>query len=347
MELQLPRYILIGKNVLPEILEICSDFENPILITDENVRNIFGDKIKKILNRKYKNIDEFIVKNSDLENLSKLEQTITNKKIDLGIAFGGGVVIDTTKKACSNKKIPYISVPTTASNDAICSNRAVIKKGEVPYSTEATAPYAVIADISIIANSPPRLIRAGVGDMIAKMSAISDYLLAGKIKGEKVNEYAISIASKALDTVIKNIDEINKGSEKGIEKLVEALIFSGIAMNIDGSSRPASGSEHEFSHSLDLICAEAGKQPALHGEQCALGTIISLYLHGKDWRKAKRLMKKVGLPTTAKELGYDKETILEALLKSKEMRPERYTIVKHKKIDRKTALKAIEATGIA
>ena len=345
-EITFPRYIVIGKDVLPSVLDICSDFKNPTIVIDENIRKIFGDKLKSVLSQRYKNIEEFIVTSSDMDNVNKLKEILNEKKIDVGIAFGGGVVIDVTKKACSDNNIPYISIPTSASHDGICSDRAVIKLGEVPYSTKASAPYAVISDISIVKNSPPRLIKSGIGDIIAKISSLSDYRLAEKVKGEKVNEYAFSLASKSLENVIKNLDEIIKGSDEGISILLESLIFSGISMIIDGSSRPASGAEHEFSHALDQICAESNRKPALHGEQCAFGTIITTYLQSGDWRKVKRILKKVGLPTKAEELGYDKETILEALLRSKQMRPERYTIVKHKDINRKTALKVLKETGV-
>ena len=56
------------------------------------------------------------------------------------------------------------------------------------------------------------------------------------------------------------------------------MISSGMAISIAGNSRPASGSEHKFSHALDMIAPK----PALHGEQCGVGTIMMMYLHGGD-----------------------------------------------------------------
>jgi len=124
--------------------------------------------------------------------------------------------------------------------------------------------------------------------------------------------------------------------------VVEALISSGVAIGIAGSSRPCSGAEHLFSHALDIICPT----PALHGEQCGVGTIIMAYLHKADWRKIKEALKAVGAPTTAKELGIEEKYIIEALTIAHTLRG-RYTIL-HKLggLDKKEAESVARATGV-
>jgi glycerol-1-phosphate dehydrogenase [NAD(P)+] len=94
-------------------------------------------------------------------------------------------------------------------------------------------------------------------------------------------------------------------------------------MSIAGSSRPASGGEHKFSHALDKLAP--GK--ALHGESCGIGTIISMYLHGGDWRGIRASLKSIGAPVTPAEVGIDDEIAVEALLLAKTIRPERFTIL--------------------
>jgi glycerol-1-phosphate dehydrogenase [NAD(P)+] len=93
-------------------------------------------------------------------------------------------------------------------------------------------------------------------------------------------------------------------------------------MSIAGSSRPASGGEHKFSHALDKLAP--GK--ALHGESCGIGTIISMYLHGGDWKGIRSSLRSIGAPVTPAELGIDDTTVVEALLMAKTIRPERFTI---------------------
>jgi glycerol-1-phosphate dehydrogenase [NAD(P)+] len=95
------------------------------------------------------------------------------------------------------------------------------------------------------------------------------------------------------------------------------------AGRIAGSSRPCSGSEHLFSHALDRV----SEKPSLHGEQCGVGAIMMMYLHGGDWRKVRSALHAIGAPTTAKELGVTNEEIIEALVGAHAVRPERYTIL--------------------
>lgn len=105
--------------------------------------------------------------------------------------------------------------------------------------------------------------------------------------------------------------------------VTKALVSSGVAMSIAGSSRPGSGGEHKFGHALERLAPGA----ALHGEACGIGTIISMYLHGGDWRAIREALRSIGAPTTPADLGIDDETAVEALLLAKTIRPERFTIL--------------------
>ena len=103
----------------------------------------------------------------------------------------------------------------------------------------------------------------------------------------------------------------------------KALVSSGVAMTIAGSSRPASGSEHKFSHALDRIA----KRPALHGEQCGVGTIMMMYLHSGNWEEVRDSLLAIGAPTTARALGVTDQEVVDALVHAHEIAKERYTIL--------------------
>jgi glycerol-1-phosphate dehydrogenase [NAD(P)+] len=94
-------------------------------------------------------------------------------------------------------------------------------------------------------------------------------------------------------------------------------------MSIGGSSRPASGGEHKFSHALDILSPDTG----LHGEQCGIGSIMTMYLHGGDWRWIRNSLRAIGAPVTPKELGIDDEVVVEALMMARTIRPERFTVL--------------------
>jgi glycerol-1-phosphate dehydrogenase [NAD(P)+] len=142
--------------------------------------------------------------------------------------------------------------------------------------------------------------------------------------------------------IMDSAETIKKGGEENVRKVVKALISCGVAMSIAGSSRPASGSEHKFSHALDMIAPS----PALHGEQCGVGTIMMMQLHGRDWEHIRDALISIGAPTTAKDLGIEDEYIIEALVRAREIRPERYTILEEVKLDEKQAEKLARETGV-
>jgi glycerol-1-phosphate dehydrogenase [NAD(P)+] len=143
--------------------------------------------------------------------------------------------------------------------------------------------------------------------------------------------------------VLKYHEIIAGGSPEGVRILVEALVSSGVSMCIAGSSRPASGSEHLFSHALEIVAP--GK--ALHGEAVALGTVIMLYIYGDPlWRRIKSVMEKIGLPTKARELGVTGEELVKALTIAHTIRPERYTILSESGLSREAAIKALKETGV-
>jgi glycerol-1-phosphate dehydrogenase [NAD(P)+] len=100
-------------------------------------------------------------------------------------------------------------------------------------------------------------------------------------------------------------------------------------MSIAGSSRPCSGSEHLFSHALDMI----NHQHAMHGEQCGVGAILTAYLYKSNWQKIRNTLKQIGAPTTAAELGVKDAEIVKALELAAKIRPERYTILNKLNLD--------------
>jgi glycerol-1-phosphate dehydrogenase [NAD(P)+] len=71
---------------------------------------------------------------------------------------------------------------------------------------------------------------------------------------------------------------------------------------------------------------------ALHGEQCGVGAIMSAYLQKANWRLVRNVLKKIGAPTNASQLGVKEEHIVKALTMIHQIRPERYTVFGHKGI---------------
>jgi glycerol-1-phosphate dehydrogenase [NAD(P)+] len=145
------------------------------------------------------------------------------------------------------------------------------------------------------------------------------------------------------EMLVENAGSIKQGLEESAWIVVKALVSSGVAMSIAGSSRPASGAEHLFSHQLDRIAAD----PALHGHQVGVGSIMTEYLHTGptgEWRDVRDALAAIGAPTTADELGIEDETIIEALTTAHTIR-DRYTILGDG-MSEDAAMEAATVTGV-
>ncbi|RLF57820.1 MAG: NAD(P)-dependent glycerol-1-phosphate dehydrogenase, partial [Thermoplasmata archaeon] len=250
--------------------------------------------------------------------------------------------IDVSKLSAYRSNIPFISVPTAASHDGIASPMASIKDKNSPTSKKAVSPLAIIADTSIIKKAPYRMLSSGCADVISNLSAIKDWELAHRLKNEEFSTYAYSLSKTSAELIMENSDLIKTYTEEGVWIAVKGMIVSGVAMSVANSSRPASGAEHMFSHALDAIAP--GK--ALHGEQCGVGAIMMLYLHGEDWKSVRDTLKEIGAPTNAKELGIPKKKIIEALVKAHSMRPDRYTILGEGGLTKEAAKNIAKKTGV-
>ncbi len=345
--MQIPREVWVGAGIIEKIPELCSVLGykpgSKILIMQGPITGkIAGEGIKENLENRGYVVHVFLVRKADSKNISDARKTIKEKGVRLVLGVGGGKNIDVAKMASSKEGVPFISVPTVASHDGITSPRASIRARGKPYSVQAQAPIAILADIEIINKAPYRFTASGCGDIISNFTAVKDWLLAHKLKGEYYGHYAAALSLTSAKHIVENADLIRNKSEEGVRIVVEALIGSGVAMAIAGNSRPASGSEHLFSHALDLLASK----PALHGEQCGIGAIMMMYLHDGNWKEIRGTLKKIGAPVTARELRINGETIIEALCTAHKIRPGRYTILGEKGLTREAARELAEKTRV-
>lgn len=343
--MQLPREVIVGNETLELVWDICKKLgfsESALAVTGPRTRSIAGQKIIDLLDDVGMNVDQIIVNSSTMKDVESVEERIRELEPQVVLGVGGGTKIDVAKLSSARQNIPFISIPTAASHDGIASPLASVKGLNKPYSEMAQSPMAIIADTSIITQAPHRFTASGCGDAISKLTAVRDWKLANSAKNEYYGEYAASLALMSAKLVAKNAGIMEHRIEEGVRVLLEALISCGVAMSIAGSSRPCSGSEHLFSHALDLIASE----PGLHGEQCGVGTIMMAYLYEMNWKRVKETLRKVGAPTTAAELGIEPKYIVQALVRARAIRPERYTILEEKRLDYDSAEKIAKATGV-
>lgn len=344
-QMQLPREVVVGNETLSLLSEICKKLgfcESTLVVTGPDTQNIAGRMVIDMLSDSGLDVSSFVVNAPTLWEVNAVEERIKELKPNVVLGVGGGTKIDVAKLSSTRQNLPFISVPTTASHDGIASPVAAVKGLSKPYSVMAQSPMAIVADTDIIIRSDYRFTASGCGDIVSKFTSVRDWELAHNVKNEYYGEYAASLALMSSRLITKNADIIRPGSEEGLRLILEALISCGVAMSIAGSSKPCSGSEHLFSHALDMIEPNG----SLHGEQCGVGTIMMAYLYDIDWKGIKETLRKTGAPTTAEELGVESESVIKALVQACTIRPERYTILDTKKLDYNSAKKLATVTGV-
>ncbi|MBU3957441.1 MAG: NAD(P)-dependent glycerol-1-phosphate dehydrogenase [Nanoarchaeota archaeon] len=343
--IELPREIIIGNGILKDIEAVCKKLQlegSCLLVSGPSTMKVAGEAILKELGGAGYVVNAVIADSIDKAEVDKIVEKA--KAFDFIIGAGGGKVIDIAKYASFKSGIPFISVPTAPSHDGIASSRATLNgHNGLRASYDAQVPLAIVADIDIISKAPYRLIASGCADVISNMISVEDWQLGHKKTGEYYSDYAASIAVLAANVVSDSADMIRNLDQRGIRNLMEAIVSSGAAMCIAGSSRPASGSEHLFSHALDTLMPE---KKSLHGEQCGVGSIMMAYLHKLPWQRIVENLKRLGCPTTAQEMGVPDDIIIKALVMAKDIKKERYTILNEADLNEEKARNLARVTGV-
>ena len=158
---------------------------------------------------------------------------------------------------------------------------SALTRAGVKTTEPCTPPVAIIADPQILATAPAAMTGAGFGDLLSKNASTADWLLGRTLHDEYFCPFSAAVADEAVRRCIANAQAIRENRPEGLAILAEALVRSGIAMVIAGSSAPASGGEHLMSHLWDMTAHWHGRTPALHGQQTGITTLISLKLYEK------------------------------------------------------------------
>ena len=193
---------------------------------------------------------------------------------DCILAVGSGTINDLAKLLSGISCRPFLLLATAPSMDGFASSTSSMIRDGLKISLGSTCPSAILCDTEILKEAPLPMLQAGLGDMIAKYTALCEWRISHLVTGEY---YCPAIADLIRDCVKKCRDHAEglvRRDRKAVEKVTEGLILTGIAMNMAGCSRPASGMEHYFSHIWDMRAGEFGTPSDLHGIQCGLAELI-------------------------------------------------------------------------
>lgn len=339
-----PRHVLVGSKVLDEVPSLSKEIElgGPgAVVTGKHTRSVAGERVHGMLEDAGYDVALVEAAGATREAIDKTVEEAQAAGAHFVYGVGGGSVIDVAKLTAKALGGPLVSVPTSAAHDGITSPRASVKGAAGSVSVAGVTPLAIVADTGILIKAPYRLLAAGAADAVSNLSAVRDWELAHRLRGEAYSSFAAVLAETSAKMIMDYAQQIRPGIEEAAWITMKSLIVSGVSMSVAGSSRPASGAEHNFSHALDTVAP--GK--ALHGEQVGLGTILMLYLHNGPWERVRNVLRTIGAPTTAQQVGLDEDEVLEALTQAHAIR-DRYTILGRDGLTRDAAEHLVRVTGV-
>ena len=326
--INIPLFLRVYDNALSDLGSILSNagYQKVIVYFGNDLIDLFGSTVLTSLHDSgvevlaYKELDTI-----DMQDIIEIAFSLPSKtQAVLGI--GGGKVIDAAKYISYLKKLPFISIPTSTSSDGFASSSASLLLNGKRNSVPAKMAAGIVVDTQVIRTAPERFIYSGIGDMISKITSLYDWLYEEQCGNTKIDDFAMMIAKKAVNSFVRTPYESIK-EQVFLKELVDSLAMSGIANEIAGSSAPVSGSEHLISHALDKIL----DVPQLHGVQVGIATYLMSKVQDHRYVRVDTVLEQTGFYDYVKTLKMRKADFLQAIDMAPDIKPNRHTYLHEEK----------------
>lgn len=318
----IPSILKVEAGVLDHIGEYLKEAEltKVVIFFGNGLIDMFGNRVMESFKKagvealEYQELDTVC-----LEDITSLAFSMPSKTQAV-IGLGGGKVIDAAKYCGFLQKIPFISVPTSASSDGFSSASASLIVDGHRKSVPARMAYGILVDTQVISSAPVKFLYSGIGDMVAKITSLYDWQFEEDAGYGQVNDFAMMVAKKAVNSFVRTPYETIQ-DQLFLKELLDSLAMSGIANEIAGSSAPTSGSEHLISHALDKLL----DQPQLHGVQVGIATYLMAVVQDHRYQRIDAVFTKTGFWDYVKTLELDVEDFKRAIDVAPSIKPFRHT----------------------
>lgn len=331
----LPRAVRVGPRAVRELADDAARLgvHAAIVVWSEGLPAEVMKRVRDVLTGGHLPlVAEATVRDGSLDESAAVAALADGKDAGLGmIAVGGGRALDVGKHAAAGQHVPVVTVPTSLSNDGFaCPSASLVGPDGRRASLACGGPAGVIVDTTLCARAPARLFAAGVGDVVAKLTAVPDWWLVEHAGEEKVDGVAAAIAMSAVTVLEASLgsptdhDHLVPPGDEVYEALARALLLGGVAMAVAGVSRPCSGSEHLVSHALDRLRTPPGS----HGIQVGLAAyVLSQVQHGAETARIRRVLDATGFWTAVEEERISLSLFAEALRLAPSIKPGYLTVL--------------------
>lgn len=271
----------IGPGALDKISALLASYNDILLVYDQNTYAACGHSVKQLLSPSHR-LGEVLFTQAgflvpDETSIARIEAAVT-PATQVIVGVGSGVINDLCKYTSHQHGLPYMIVVTAPSMDGYASQGAAMILKGMKVTLPAREPRWIIAELDVLCAAPIAMIRAGVGDIIGKVSCLNDWQLSHLINDEYLCPMVYDLMQSQVTRCIDDIPLIIARDPGGIHRLMEHLVMAGIGMSYVGNSRPASGSEHHLAHFYEVVGLLRGFEYFSHGIDVAYGTMVTCAL---------------------------------------------------------------------
>jgi glycerol-1-phosphate dehydrogenase [NAD(P)+] len=276
--------VSIGDDAISHLLRFCmeTDRRRLLLVADGNTHAALGARVEKSLRDGGCDVKSIVLVSHEVRADAHhiLRVLLACDRTDRTfLAVGSGTITDITRFVSHRTGSSFVVVPTAPSVDGFTSMGAPLIIEGIKTTAMAHAPLAIFADLDTLSSAPPRMIAAGFGDMLGKYTSVADWRLGSLLWGLPSNEGIAQRSLRAVQSCAEKVEAIAAATSPGVCILMEALIESGFCMLDFGSSVPASGTEHHYSHYWEMTLLRDGKPAILHGAKVGVATILAAGLY--------------------------------------------------------------------
>jgi len=236
------------------------------------------------------------------------------------VGAGGGKTLDAARAAAAVRRTPFVSCPTVCSTDAPTSALSVIyfdsgpNQGAVDaYEIHRRSPDLVLVDTQVIAESPPRLLAAGIGDALSTFYEARAAVAAERpnMRGGRSTLAALALARLCRDVILDHgISALEACRRREVDDDLEQTVEAATLLSGLGFESAGLAAAHAIHNGLTAVTATHG---TLHGEKVAFGTLVQLALEARaadadaglraEMNVMAEFCARVGLPVTLRQLG--------------------------------------------
>ena len=247
------------------------------------------------------------------ENIERVARYVKDQGFDTVAGIGGGKGQDFARALTHYVPVSVILVPTLCATNASISTLSVLYTPDGAhihkYLRMDNAPDLVLVDTELLVNNPPRVLAAGIGDIMATYyEALCNLHMSGKtdnipVYSEEGIRTAISIMQEHAPAAMEAVKthEINRSFETVLSMIMHnpgplgMICLTGYAHIID-----------------EMLLYFDQTHTILHGLRVGFATIAMLIAENASKTEILtylRFCRQIGIPTSLKALGLDQITL--------------------------------------